>query len=84
VNNKHRAVLEAIFERPTRADIRWSEIEAMIIACGGEVRQREGSRVALVLNGVRSVFHRPHPQPTTKKGAIDAMGVFLVSAWLEP
>jgi len=84
VNSKHRATLDAIFSRPTRADIRWNEIETLIVACGGEVRQREGSRVALTLNGVRAVFHRPHPQPATKKGAVDAVRMFLTNAGLRP
>jgi len=30
VNNKHRTTLQAVFERPTRADIRWSDIESLI------------------------------------------------------
>jgi hypothetical protein len=84
VNSKHRATLEAIFDRPTRSDIRWSQIEALILAQGGEVREREGSRVALILNGVRAVFHRPHPQPTTKKGAVDAVRIFLINAGARP
>ena len=84
MNNKHRGTLRAVFGRPTRSDIRWDDIEAVVIACGGEVQEREGSRVALVLNGVRSVFHRPHPRPTTKKGAVDALRVFFSNAGLKP
>jgi hypothetical protein len=84
VNSKHRTTLQALFERPTRADIRWADIESLIVACGGEIREREGSRVALILNGIRSVFHRPHPKPFAKKGAIDAVRLFLRNAGVKP
>ena len=84
MNNKHRATLEAVYGRPTRADIRWNDIEKLVEACGGTVQEREGSRVALILNGVRSVFHRPHPQPSAKKGAIDAVRLFLKTAGVKP
>jgi hypothetical protein len=84
MNNKHRTTLEAIFARPTRADIRWSDVENLVLANGGTVQERAGSRVALTLNGVRSVFHRPHPRPTAKKGAVDAMRMFLRNAGVKP
>lgn len=84
MNKAHRATLTTIFDRPTRADIRWSDVEALVRALGGDVIEREGSRVAFVLNGGRAVFHRPHPQPTTKKGAIDAVRKFLTSVGVKP
>jgi len=85
VNNAHRKVLLAIFFRPTKSDIRWLDVEALVIALGGTVDQkREGSRVAMTLNGVRAIFHRPHPQPTAKKGAVDAVRVFLTNAGFKP
>jgi hypothetical protein len=84
VNNKHRTTLQALFERPTRADIRWSDVESLVRACGGEIHEREGSRVALILNGVRSVFHRPHPKPFAKKGAVEAVRLFLGNAGVKP
>lgn len=84
MNPKHRRTLEAIFARPTRANIRWSDVEALVRAQGGLVLEREGSRVAFVLNGVRAVFHRPHPQPTTRKSAVEAVRLFLMNAGLKP
>jgi hypothetical protein len=75
---------EDIFARPTRADIRWSAIESLIRALGGEVTERAGSRVAARLNGVTAVFHRPHPRPETRKGAVDAVRQFLMNAGMKP
>ncbi len=85
MNSSHRKTLAAIFGRPTRSDIRWADIEALVVALGGEVDgKREGSRVAMALNGVRAVFHRPHPKPEAKKGAVDAARQFLVNAGIKP
>jgi hypothetical protein len=46
--------------------------------------QREGSRIAFVLNGIHAVFHRPHPRPTASKGAVDAVRRFLLTAGVKP
>jgi hypothetical protein len=78
-SGRHRTLV-AIFTRPTRSDIRWAEIETLVRRLGGDVLEREGSRVAFILNGIRAVFHRPHPRPTASKGAVDAVRRFLVTA----
>ena len=84
MNKAQQATLNAIFFRPTKADIRWTAIESLIRALGGEVSERAGSRVAAKLNGVTAVFHRPHPRPETKKGAVDAVRQFLLNAGVKP
>jgi len=84
MNRTQQATLNAIYYRPTKADIRWSAIERLIRALGGEVTERAGSRVAARLHGVAAVFHRPHPRPETKKGAVDAVRQFLINAGVKP
>lgn len=84
MNKAQQSTLNAIFARPTKADIRWSAIESLILTLGGEVMERAGSRVATKLNGVTAVFHRPHPRPETKKGAVDAVRQFLTNAGVKP
>lgn len=84
MNKAQESTLNAIFTKPTRADIRWSAIESLIKALGGQVSERAGSRVAAKLNGVVAVFHRPHPRPETKKGAVDAVRQFLINAGVKP
>jgi len=44
----------------------------------------EPSTWAMVLGGVAAVFHRPHPAPTTKKGAVEAVRQFLTNAGVQP
>jgi len=58
---KHRRILEAIFTRPTRGGIVFADIEALVLALDGEVREGDGSRVAFELYGKRKYLHRPHP-----------------------
>lgn len=77
---KHSRTLSAIFAKPTRSGIVWSDIEAMLIANGAEISEGNGSRVRIVLNGVRAVFHRPHPKKETDKGAVASMRRFLKEA----
>jgi hypothetical protein len=84
VNKTQYATLHAIFARPTKADIRWAAIESLIRSLGGEIAERAGSRVAARLNGVTAVFHRPHPKPVTKKGAVEAVRQFLTNAGVKP
>ncbi len=84
MNKAQQATLNAIFQRPTKADIRWSAIESLIRTLGGEISERAGSRIGTRLNGVTAVFHRPHPRPETKKGAVDAVRQFLLNAGVKP
>jgi hypothetical protein len=78
--SKHQRVLEAIFDK--RASIPWPESESMLRYHGAEISEGRGSRVRIALNGVRAVFHRPHPQKETDRGAVASMQRFLTEAGL--
>jgi HicA toxin of bacterial toxin-antitoxin, len=84
LNNKRRATLDAIFERPTRSDIAWRDIELLFQALGGTVTDGSGSRRRVALNGVRAVFHEPHPERVTDKGAVESVRDFLRNTGLAP
>jgi HicA toxin of bacterial toxin-antitoxin, len=84
MNKAHQVTLNAVFSRPAKANIRWTAIESLIRALGGEISERAGSRVAARLNGVNAVFHRPHPRPETKKGAVEVVRRFFFSAGVRP
>ena len=84
MDRKHRKTLEAIFERPERANITWRDIEALFIALGAEISQGSGSRVRVALKDVRAVFHRPHPRKETNKGAVKSVRRFLEAAGGKP
>lgn len=78
LRKKHLATLGAIFARPVSGTIRWPDIEALLVALGAEREEREGSRIAIIWCGQVQVFHRPHPQSETDKGAVAS-----VRRWLE-
>ncbi|HBM16081.1 MAG TPA: hypothetical protein DD381_07050 [Lentisphaeria bacterium] len=80
MNNKHKATLQKIFEKPPRPDVNWKDIEKLLIALGAIVKEREGSRIGVFLNGRVAIFHRPHPQKETDKGALVSVRKFLENA----
>jgi hypothetical protein len=84
VAKKHRKTLEAVYENPVRSNVAWSDIEKMLLALGAELSEGSGSRVRIALRGVRAVFHRPHPQKETDKGALMSMRRFLIEAGVTP
>ena len=84
LSSKHRKTLRDISENPIRANISWIDIENLLVACGAEIREGRGSRVRIALNGVRAVFHRPHPRKETNKGAVISMRRILIEAGVEP
>lgn len=83
LSGKHRKTLERIFETPTRSDVRWADIESLLAALGAEMSEGRGSRVRIYLNGIRAVFHRPHPRPVTDRGAVRAVARFMVEAGVD-
>ena len=82
--SKHENTLKAVFADPVRASINWSDIESLLKHLGAEISEGSGSRVRIVLNGMRGVFHRPHPRKETDKGAVKSMRRFLTEAGVKP
>ena len=81
---KHERTLAAIFSNDQRAAINWSDIESMLRWHGAKITEGRGSRVRIALGGRRAVFHRPHPQKETDKGAVKSMRRFLLEAGVMP
>jgi hypothetical protein len=82
MNTKQAKTWEKIWHDPVLSGIDWSDIESMFSALGAEISEGNGSRVRIKLNGVRAVFHRPHPENTTDKGAVKSVRKFLQAAGL--
>jgi len=84
MNRKHRALVKAIYAHPVSGAIAWRDVEIMLQAFGAEISEGQGSRVRIALNGVRAVFHRPHPRKEADKGAIKSLRRFLTEAGIRP
>ena len=84
MQRKHQRTLELIFSRPVSGGIKWRDIEALLVALGGEVSEREGSRAGVKVFGDRRVFHRPHPSPDTDKAAVESVRKWLENNGVKP
>ena len=65
-------------------NIDWQDIESLFIALGAEVNEAAGSRVWVTLNGVRAVFHRPHPEKEAGKLMVHSVRDFFENAGVRP
>ncbi|MCZ4254746.1 type II toxin-antitoxin system HicA family toxin [Sulfitobacter sp. G21635-S1] len=84
VSSKHAATLAALFQKPDRANIRWRDVEKLLLACGATLKEGAGSRIRLELNGIRMTLHKPHPKPEMDKGAVVTLRRFLQQAGVSP
>ena len=84
VNGRQQRTLRRLFARPTPSVIRWTEIEALLVAAGIEVTQRSGSHVGLRKDGERMVVHRPHPQPEVGQATVRSIAKFLAAVGVRP
>jgi hypothetical protein len=49
----------------------FSDIEALLVALGGQVHEREGSRVKITIKGEQWRCHRPHPGKEAKRYQVE-------------
>lgn len=84
MNARHWRTLAAIFTRPTSPAIVFSDIESLIRSLGGEVREREGSRVKVALGGHEWRCHGPHPGKEAKRYQVEEARELLARAGVMP
>ena len=80
MNKKTEKTFMAVFSDPVQSGIRWDDIENMLNSLGANISEGSGSRVRVELNGVRAVFHRPHPENATDRGAVKSVRKLLENA----
>lgn len=84
MKSRHKKTLQAIFRKPTSGTIAFSDIESLVLALGGEVLEREGSRVKIVLCGSVWRCHRPHPGKEAKKYQVEEARELLQQVGITP
>jgi hypothetical protein len=84
MKTRHRRTLKAIFSAPTQGGIVFSEIEALVISLGGDVREGKGSRVVFEIRGSRKYLHRPHPGKEAKKYQVEELREWFISLEVTP
>jgi hypothetical protein len=80
MKTKHARILAAIFTKPTLSGIVFADVEALVKSLGGEVIEREGSRVKILLNGQEWRCHRPHPGKEARRYQVEEAREFLERA----
>jgi len=84
VKAKHRKTLQAIFARPTSPSIVFSDIESLVVALGGLVTEREGSRLKITLQGEQWHCHRPHLGKEAKRYQVEEARELLERIGVKP
>jgi hypothetical protein len=80
MSRKRQKTLEKIFENPIRSDIKWSEVESLLLSLGSTIMEGSGSRARIELNNIKFHLHKPHPRPCLKKCQVRDLREFLESA----
>jgi hypothetical protein len=83
LNSKQQKTLKDVFADPVKANIDWSDVEALLKALG-KLTEGSGSRVRAFVNGKVATFHRPHPEKETDKGTVKSVRRFLQEAGIKP
>jgi len=52
----------------------------MLVALGAEVSEGSGSRIRIYLNDRIAIFHRPHPERVTDKGAVKSVRQYIINS----
>lgn len=84
MNSKHRKTLLAIFEKPVRKNILWSDIENLFSAIGANIVNKGGSVVTIEMSGRPFTFHRPHPEKEAKAYCVKLVKKILEENKVKP
>lgn len=78
MNSKQQKTLKAVFDKPTRKNILWSDIEKLFVGLGAEIANKGGSVVTIKMGGRPQTFHRPHPQKEAPAYCVNNIRQFLI------
>ncbi len=73
MNSKQQKIFSTLFDNPVKKNIKWSDIEKLIVGVGGQICQGDGSRVRIVLGEQSLNIHTPHPQKELKPYQVRAI-----------
>ena len=77
--SKHQKAIERLRAKPPPADIKWSELKALLEHLKYEMLKNSGSRRKFVHKETKALIicHEPHPSPDVDKGCIAAIVAHL-------
>lgn len=77
MNKKQKRTLTEIFSDPVNGNIEWSKIESLFVSLGCQVIEGSCSSVTFEKDGIRSHFHRPHPDKAALRYRVKDARKFL-------
>jgi len=84
MNSQHAKTLHAVFALPVNGAIKWTRIEALLMAVGCRRMEGSGSSVTFEYQGRRACFHRPHPHKDALRYRVRAARDFLQLIGVQP
>lgn len=66
MNSKQQKILVSLFDDPVKKNIKWTDVEKLIVSVDGQIRLGEGSRIHIVLGEQSLNIQTPHPQKELK------------------
>ncbi len=84
MNSRHRKTLEAVFAEPTKSNIAWLDIEALLVAAGCIAKEGAGSHVRFKAGNEVLLIHRPHPRKEAKEYVVRATRDYLMKMGIQP
>ncbi|BAS67969.1 MAG: type II toxin-antitoxin system HicA family toxin [Gammaproteobacteria bacterium] len=77
MNNKHRKTLDRLLTKPALKNIKFSDIDNLLIAIGLVRSEGSGSRIVFRFGDAFIVLHKPHPNNEVKTYVIKQLQNFL-------
>ena len=84
MNSKQQKTLKSLFDDPVKKNIKWTDVEKLIVGVDGQIRQGEGSRIRIVLGEQSLNIHTPHPQKELKPYQVRAIRKLFIERGIEP
>ena len=82
--SRHGRTLNAMRRRPRPSNLRWVDIENLLVHLGAVVREGKGSAISVTLNGITAYSHRPHPGDKAKRWHVATALRLLEEAGIDP
>ena len=82
--SKHERTLNALRRHPRPSNLRWADINSLLVHFGAVVREGRGSAISVTLNGITAYFHRPHPDDKARRWQIEIALRLLQEAGADP
>ena len=79
MNNKHQKTLKKLMHKPVLLNIKFDDVDKMLVALGYQREEKEGSRISFGIADEEIVLHKPHPKNEVKRYVVIKLQNFIIS-----